>query len=295
MAKQKQKRNKIPKKPKTRFSHKTYLKILFSILVAILCMFLWKPNSNNLASVNEDVRLKVENVSCSSDYKKHPIFAGCTPTKVCGRGVRDGLISKEDALILIDLLLRGMEYGGSSGGASILDLHSGALSQKNNFVNIYKFVEREKLAEIFTEKSMKVYKEVKEKIKMLISDTFGLDSSLLHLTSPTFFSKMTSQQAATKHDEYWHSHIDKIQYGSFDYTSLLYLSTYKKDFEGGRFIFDKDQVVIEPALGRVSFFTSGSENPHHVEKVENGTRLALTVAFTCDPSKSINDPQTITN
>ena len=36
-------------------------------------------------------------------------------------------------------------------------------------------------------------------------------------------------------------------------------------------------------------FTSGHEHPHHVEKVTGGTRLALTVAFTCDPSTAIED------
>ena len=49
--------------------------------------------------------------------------------------------------------------------------------------------------------------------------------------------------------------------------------------------------LIYFVLGRLSFFTSGSENPHFVEKVKSGTRYALTVSFTCDPSKAIGDPQ----
>ena len=42
-------------------------------------------------------------------------------------------------------------------------------------------------------------------------------------------------------------------YGSFHYTSLLYLTTYKKDFTGGRFIFiDKAQnSTVEPKLGKI--------------------------------------------
>ena len=43
-------------------------------------------------------------------------------------------------------------------------------------------------------------------------------------------------------------------------------------------------------LGRVSMFTSGSENLHYVEKVLSGSRYALTIAFTCDPKSSILDP-----
>jgi hypothetical protein len=42
--------------------------------------------------------------------------------------------------------------------------------------------------------------------------------------------------------------------------------------------------------GRVSMFTSGSENLHYVERVTSGTRYALTVSFTCDQKYAIEDP-----
>ena len=42
--------------------------------------------------------------------------------------------------------------------------------------------------------------------------------------------------------------------------------------------------TIQPRSGRVSAFTSGPENKHHVEKVMSGTRYALTMGFTCDES-----------
>ncbi len=42
--------------------------------------------------------------------------------------------------------------------------------------------------------------------------------------------------------------------------------------------------------GRLSFFTSGSENLHYVEKVRSGTRYAITVSFTCDQDKAIEEP-----
>lgn len=42
--------------------------------------------------------------------------------------------------------------------------------------------------------------------------------------------------------------------------------------------------------GRVSFFTSGSENLHRVEKVHWGTRYAITIAFSCNPDHGISDP-----
>lgn len=45
--------------------------------------------------------------------------------------------------------------------------------------------------------------------------------------------------------------VSQVTYGSFDYTSLLYLSDYGSDFGGGRFIFI-DQTgnrTVEPRTG----------------------------------------------
>lgn len=67
-------------------------------------------------------------------------------------------------------------------------------------------------------------------------------------------------------------------YPSFHYTSLLYLNNFDKDFKGGRFIFVDGKAentttsVIEPKKARISAFTSGEENRHHVEKVIQGER-----------------------
>ena len=44
-------------------------------------------------------------------------------------------------------------------------------------------------------------------------------------------------------------------------------------------------------VGRVSFFTSGSENVHYVEKLESGVRYAITISFTCNPEMSIPNPE----
>jgi hypothetical protein len=49
-------------------------------------------------------------------------------------------------------------------------------------------------------------------------------------------------------------------------------------------------LVIVVVSGRVSFFTSGSENVHYVEKLESGVRYAITISFTCDPEMAIADP-----
>ena len=54
---------------------------------------------------------------------------------------------------------------------------------------------------------------------------------------------------------------------------------------------DRLNRTVEPRKGRVSMFTSGGENLHYVEKVTDGIRYALTIAFTCDVEKAIPDPQ----
>ena len=142
---------------------------------------------------------------------------------------------------------------------------------------------------------------MKDKVKAAVAEHFNLDNSKLYLSHPTFFSELTAVPAVTPHDEYWHDHIDKETYPSFHYTSLLYLSEYKRDFTGGRFVFStlgtasvlkkfpklvkirfmfidegsKLNRSIEPKDGRVSAFTSGPENRHMVEPVTGGTRYHI--------------------
>ncbi|XP_054454283.1 urotensin-2 receptor 2 [Anoplopoma fimbria] len=233
---------------------------------------------------------RVYTVQCSEDYDNYKRYPGCTP-KRCGRAVTDGVVTREEAQVLRRLAERGLALAGSDGGASILDLHSGALSMGKQFVNIYRYF-GDQIGDVFTQEDFELYRNVRGRIQAVIAETFGLDSTLMYLTKPTFFSRINSTIAKTQHDEYWHAHIDKVTYGSFDYTSLLYLSDYGADFTGGRFIFmdQNGNRTVEPRAGRVSFFSSGTENLHRVEKVAWGTRYAITVSFTCDPAHAISDP-----
>ncbi|XP_007957983.1 2-oxoglutarate and iron-dependent oxygenase domain-containing protein 3 [Orycteropus afer afer] len=229
-------------------------------------------------------------VPCSEDYDSHRRFEGCTPRK-CGRGVSDVVITREEVARVRSIAEKGLSLGGSAGGASILDLHSGALSVGKHFVNLYRYF-GDKIRTVFSEEDFQVYRDVRQKVQLTIAEAFGISVSSLYLTKPTFFSRINSTEAQTAHDEYWHAHVDKVTYGSFDYTSLLYLSNYLEDFGGGRFVFMEEGAnkTVEPRAGRVSFFTSGSENLHRVEKVRWGTRYAITIAFTCNPDHGIADP-----
>lgn len=270
-----------------REAQRTWLRIVaFGVGLALVTCLLWSSVGidDDVAEVvarrGEVLEGRFIEVPCSEDYDGHRRFEGCTPRK-CGRGVTDIVITREEAEQIRRIAEKGLSLGGSDGGASILDLHSGALSVGKHFVNLYRYF-GDKIQNIFSEEDFQLYRDIRQKVQLTIAEAFGISASLLYLTKPTFFSRINSTEARTAHDEYWHAHVDKVTYGSFDYTSLLYLSDYLEDFGGGRFVFMEEgsNKTVEPRAGRVSFFTSGSENLHRVEKVLWGTRYAITIAFT---------------
>ncbi|PIK53946.1 putative 2-oxoglutarate and iron-dependent oxygenase domain-containing protein 3-like [Apostichopus japonicus] len=268
--------------------HSIMRMIIIGLLIYTL-QVVYNKDLPTLAKQDEEIEARIFDRNCSKDYREdRKKFKECAPHH-CGRGVMDKLLTREEAQTLLKVAKSGLAYGGSTGGASILDLNTGALSKGTSFINIYKLLEDKGITDVFSEKDFQVYKSVSTKIRMAIATQFRVPYAKLYLTSPTFFSKMTNKPAKTIHDEYWHLHVDKETYSTFDYTSLLYLTDYKEDFQGGRFVFvdSNGNKTVEPKFGRVSFFTSGSENAHYVEKVTDGTRYALTVSFTCDPSKAI--------
>jgi len=274
-------------------SHKNVAKfvMLVGVVVFILYSNYRRDNIHTMAKVSEVLDKKRHaQFLCAPSYKKEiqDLEPVCLPAK-CGRFIIDELVSVDEAHKLLSLAKKGLSKGGGNGGASILDLHSGALSHGDRFINLYKTH-----PDLFTQKDFENYRTIKNKVKVAVAEHFNLDNSKLYLSHPTFFSELTAVPPSTIHDEYWHPHIDKETYPSFHYTSLLYLADYKEDFEGGRFVFidesHRANRTVEPKEGRVSAFTSGVENKHYVEPVTGGTRYALTMGFTCDKSKAIKDP-----
>ena len=72
------------------------------------------------------------------------------------------------------------------------------------------------------------------------------------------------------------------------FTTLLYLA---QPEDGGRLCFG-DGARLEPRPGRVLAFTAGRENTHWVEEVTRGSRVALSLFWTCDPDYRIQDLDT---
>ncbi|XP_075759660.1 2-oxoglutarate and iron-dependent oxygenase domain-containing protein 3 isoform X4 [Pelodiscus sinensis] len=195
-------------------SQKKSLKVAFLVSSAVLVSLLsWSylvcedGVTEVLAHYSESLRDRFIEVPCSEDYDSHKRFEGCTPRK-CGRGITDTVITREEAERIRRIAERGLSLGGSDGGASILDLYSGALSVGKHFVNLYRYFGN-KIQEVFTEEDFQLYRDVRQRIQQTISQAFGISSSSMYLTKPTFFSRINSTEAKTTHDEYWHPHIDK--------------------------------------------------------------------------------------
>jgi hypothetical protein len=247
-------------------------------------------------------------------------FDRCIPVhRRCGRMVVDHFIPDRAAEALIEFqkrVIHGFGQGGGSGPVSLVELNLGIVSRKDRFISMIRTIEqmdaskrslRESLDVIagINPLSLDTFHNVVRKIHAFVSEyafcpTFPCDSAeardaarrhgrvSLRVAAPSFISDIRGGVAAkTVNDEYWHTHTDREQYGSFAITTLLYLNTQRDDaeldsFEGGQFEFAGDHpATVEPRRGRLSIFTSGPENPHFVAPVRDGHRHTLTLAFTC--------------
>ncbi|KAL3178805.1 hypothetical protein MRX96_009480 [Rhipicephalus microplus] len=172
-----------------------------ALLAALYVSSRWKSESvGTFASRDEVLAIKSETVQCSEDYvSDRRLFKGIVPPQKCGRVVSDSVVTTEevDALlspvhaptpafgvlrkwqvvlhfVLVTAWLSvGLALSRSDGGASILDLHSGSVSLGKKFVNVYKLLEQ-KGTTLFSDNDLKVYKQVKDKIRSLIGFQFGV-------------------------------------------------------------------------------------------------------------------------
>ena len=218
----------------------------------------------------------------------------CRPSK-CARKVVDGLFSESQVSRLVAIVDKALALRdaasagkGGSGGPSIFDLNTGFIRDSHGLDNIF----QTKHNDVFTAEDFDLYGDVIRTLKANVQEQLG--PRQLYFTAPTFVTRLDGRNASWQpreiHDEYWHLHVDQNSTEHYHYSGLLYLSTYKQDFEGGllRF-FARDETtveqVVEPRAGRALFFTSGPENPHSVDRVTQGVRYVLSFWFTCDPRK----------
>lgn len=208
----------------------------------------------------------------------------CAPA-ACGRAVERGFLSRAESAELRALLDHALaEPGmGGAGPVSVLDMASGALSRGEQFVDGFRALKAS--GRPLPERGVRLYAEVRDRVRERVRETFfaGARAPLSH-AAPSFFSRIDATDARTQHDEYWHEHVDAVQYGSFVFTALLYLADGDgAEFSGGDFVFDSEPAAsLTPEVGTLSYFSSGHENVHHVARVTGGVRYALTIAFACE-------------
>jgi len=296
-----------------------YIPIVYAMVGAAIVIFAFfvTKDAFRVSKSGQTVKITVQNkisplqplhftIPCLYNSSQHHKVAGCTPER-CGRAVIDDFLNKNDAMILRNMAQKVIQHcgGGGDGGPTILDLASGAISYQDRFINFYSILQEmqrengDEYATIWTSHEYSLLLSTIRRVRNFIIQIFGLEK--IHLTKPLFFSHIESNKEPKRmNDEYWHKHIDRVAYGSFDYTALIYLSDFGRDFDGGQFVFhndygnlhasdSEDELIIEPAIGRLNVFTSGDENVHHVERITAGQRFALTIAFTCNDQEAIPD------
>lgn len=135
------------------------------ILILGVLFVVWYNSKNgkevSLAQQKDVLLNRNQNVQCSEDYKNDlEKFPNCTPQK-CSRTVTDKLVSTTESDVLLRIAKSGFALGGSAGGASVLDLHSGALSKGSGIINIYSL---NKAADILNNVDLAIYKYATFKI-----------------------------------------------------------------------------------------------------------------------------------
>lgn len=197
--------------PMPRFPHqRVWSRGIIIVGVMIYIWYFSKVSKETvLASQKDTLQNRGQQFDCDAAYLTDiNKFHNCIP-KRCGRYVTDVLLLSSEARKLLEMAKTGFELSSTKGSASIFDIHSGAITMDDKFVNIHSLPDSKK---VFKQEFIYAYKVVKDKIQQAIAQVFQLDYNSLYLTHPTFFSKLTDAEPLTAHDEYWHKHVDKVSY-----------------------------------------------------------------------------------
>ncbi len=137
------------------------------VVIAVLIIVFYtsrKEKEKKFAQFKETLKLRSMKVDCAESYSEElSLFPDCVPQS-CGRFVSDSLVSQMEAKALLELAKAGFKFGLSSGSASILDLHSGALSKGDQFVNIYKLENAKDILKIEAFQTYKVFPDTRNSL-----------------------------------------------------------------------------------------------------------------------------------
>ena len=266
--------------------------LLSKIVVVLLALYMQREC---LASVpvlksKQDIgRMQFYTKHCKSRTPEDVAQNTKCYSKNCMRLVLDDEVESAHVSDLLALAKKGMDFRSADGvgGPTILDINTGYIRDSNGLDNLFASENK-----VIDEKDFSTYSKVIHRLKALVEENFDIQD--VFFTAPTFITRLDGRQEwnpAEIHDEYWHVHTDMNNTAHYQYSGLMYLSTYEEDFTGGRLVFvdEDDEItpthIVEPRAGRIAIFSSGQENPHYVERLESGQRFVLAFWFTCLPSR----------
>ncbi|XP_070492335.1 2-oxoglutarate and iron-dependent oxygenase domain-containing protein 3-like [Chironomus tepperi] len=251
-------------------SHKVFVRIVLAGSVFAMVYFMSnKEKTSTLAGYKEDIPLREHKLICSADsfteaeFEKHPKCISA-----CKRFVTDNLMNENEIEQLQELARKLFQNHDES--SEIYHINSNSIALDDVTKSIHDTI-----------------KSIQPKIIENIAQRFEISHNLLYITSPTYFSKITN--ITTEYSESMHRHhYDKEIKKNVHYTVIIFLSNYKRNFHGGRFIFvefekkKKKNHIVDPKAGRVVVYSAGGENTHVLENILNGNLVSLTLSFTCE-------------
>lgn len=192
---------------------------------------------------------------------------GCAPSTAAmqrSRMAQDGIASADECHRLIGAMRLAFAAGADQGSSD----KSVALLT-------------ESAASILGETDYALAMVLLERMQSAVESSFGgplrpSGAMLIWLTSEDQYHAADS---VAEYASYSTPHVDQVNVLDYEISSLLYLNTAGRDFEGGMFAFndpERDALVV-PRAGRLLAFTSGFENLHQVQPVQRGDRFALSV------------------
>ncbi|CAL8142345.1 unnamed protein product [Orchesella dallaii] len=265
------------------------------ILITGLLVIVWynsgKKNEQSFASFDEEITTKAMKTRCSPslDEAVKP-FPKCIP-KQCGRFVVDNLFAPQEIYALKELMERIFNEGKVEGAATVFDLQLGIMQLEGETLDLFKL---NSTKPIFQKSDQIIYLNLKGKLQRLISSYFAVDHWSLYAAAPFFITRLTRKFAKRENDEYWHPAVHQKQFKTYQFSTVLFMSDYGTDIDGGRLIFidgDNTNRTVDPKVGRAIAFSAGEESLHYTERVLKGTRYAITVGFTCNPKDAVADPK----
>ena len=271
--------------------------------------------ADRMAGASSSQRWKIP---CSNQYQETTPHPGCSPVQggPCDRRVVDDFLSTTEVEQLLRMAQTGMALAPTTSivGSTKVNVNTGWVMapETGSTHPIYTTGHH-----FYSHAEYVLYHTVRERLKTLVEHTFAVTPGALHFTAPTFFTRAVGGhphwQPTILQDEYWHLHSDKNNTDHYDYSGLIYLSTYGLHFHGGGHlefynasstsvecstvgtqsvhqaspcvVSGPPDLIVEPRQGRAVVFGSGRENPHRVTRVQTGTRYVLAFWFSCDPQR----------